>query len=66
MIYIFYFCQLLFIHAEVLAEAEESDRQGEMEKENTDSEGREDPPLTSGPSGPPGYHLHTFSVVSIC
>ncbi|XP_053170493.1 NLR family CARD domain-containing protein 3-like [Scomber japonicus] len=39
---------------EVLAEAEESDRPGEMEKEQTDSEKkREDPPLTSD-SRPPG------------
>ncbi|XP_062297432.1 NACHT, LRR and PYD domains-containing protein 12-like [Scomber scombrus] len=42
---------------EVLAEAEESDRQGEMEKENPDSEGREEPPLTSGPSGPPETYV---------
>ena len=53
----------MFINSEVLAEVEESDRPGEMEKEQTDSEKkREDPPLTSGPSGPPGISTLTSTL----
>ncbi|XP_044201156.1 uncharacterized protein LOC122976641 [Thunnus albacares] len=39
--------------SELPVEEQESDRQGEMEKEQTDSESkREEPPLTTGPSVP--------------